>query len=146
MTARFEYLMIFLMFGATGLFFSGCEKEEGEGGRSSISGILIEQEMTNALNNEVVREYPLVDERVYIIYGDSTEVYDDDMRTDFEGRFKFRFLRKGTYTIFAYTECNQIYDEGCQDAGGTWAVKRTIELGKNEDVVLENIVVQNFPQ
>ena len=144
MTARFEYLMIFLMFGATGLFFSGCEKEEGEGGRSSISGVVIEQEMQNAQTDIVVREYPLVDERVYIIYGDSTEIYNDDMRTDFEGRFQFRFLRKGTYTVFAYTECNQIYDDGCQDAGGTWAIKRTVELGKNEDVVLEDIVVQNY--
>ncbi len=144
MTARFDYLTVFLMTVSVGLFFSGCEKEEGEGGRSSISGIVIEQEMSAPLNNEVIREYPLVDERVYIIYGDSTEVYDDDMRTDFEGRFKFRFLRKGTYTIFAYTECNVIHDDGCQDAGGIWAIKRKVEIGKNEDVVLENIVVQNY--
>src|SRR5690606_323401 len=129
MTARFDYLMTFLMFATIGLFFSGCEKEEGEGGRSSISGVVIEQRMGEPLNPVIEEEYPLADVRVYIIYGDSTEIYDDDMRTDFDGRFKFRFLRKGTYTIFTYSECN-VFDDGCEEMGGIFPVIQTIEIGK----------------
>lgn len=125
------------------IIFTGCEKEEGEGGRSSIKGKVIEQEMDTFLNPEVVNEYPMTEERVYIIYGDETEVYDDDMRTDFEGRYHFRFLREGTYTIFTYTECN-VFDDGCQENGGVYPVIRTVELGKNEALELEDIVVQNF--
>ncbi len=144
MTRRKLLPVCMLLAGLMLTFATGCEKEPGEGGRSSISGRIIEQEMSAPLQNEMVREYPLVDERVYIIYGDSTKVYDDNMRTDFNGRFKFSYLRKGTYTIFVYTECNVIHDVGCADDGGVWAVKRTVELGKNENVVLDDIIVQNY--
>lgn len=125
------------------LLFSGCEKDAGEGGRGSISGIVIEQRMQSYLNPEVQHEYPVAEERVYIIYGDDSQVYDDNMRTDFEGRYKFRYLREGTYTVYTYSECN-IFDEGCQENGSVEVIKRVVELGKNEDVVLDDIVRQNY--
>lgn len=144
MTASNYCLTMLLALVCTGLLFTGCEKEEGEGGRSSISGRVIEQEISSSLNPVVVQEYPLGAERVYIIYGDSTQIHDDDIRTDYQGRYIFRYLRKGTYTVFTYTECNVNHDEGCVEAGGVFPVIRTVELGKNEDVVLEDIIIQNY--
>src|SRR6056297_3593232 len=127
MATKSLYSALFVLFAISTLIFVGCKKEEGEGGRSSIKGTVIEQEMDTFLNPEVVNEYPLTAERVYIIYGDESEVYDDDMRTDFEGRYHFRFLREGTYTVFTYTECN-VFDDGCQEAGGEYPIIRTVEL------------------
>lgn len=145
MTFQFRNYLIVATAFFTGYLFSGCEKEEGEGGRSSISGRVIEQDMYSFAFPDSVRfEFPIGDERVYIIYGDETEVYDDDMRTDFNGRYHFRYLRKGTYTIFTYSECNILYDDGCQESGGVFPVIRQVELGKNEDIVLEDIVIQNY--
>lgn len=124
---------------------TGCKKEEGEGGRSSISGRVIEQEMHSCVFPDSIKhEQPRYDERIYIVYGDQSEVYDDDMRTDYLGRFHFQFLRKGTYTIFTYGECNPILEEDCLICGGDKTIIQTIELGKNEDLVIDDIIVQNY--
>lgn len=145
MTFQFRNILKVAIILLSAYLFCGCEKDEGEGGRSSISGKVIEQDMFSFAYPDSVRfEYPVGDERVYIIYGDETEVYDDDMRTDFNGRYHFRYLRKGTYTIFTYSECNIIYDEGCQESGGVLPVIQQVELGKNEDLVLDDIVIQNY--
>jgi len=80
-----------------------CEKPEGEGGTSSIKGIVIKQEFNNA--GQLKNEYPAPDERVYIIYGVENNIYDDEVKTHFDGRFSFDFLRKGKYQLFAYSEC-----------------------------------------
>lgn len=100
--------------------------------------------MNSPLNPVVDHEYPAAEERVYIVYGDQSEVYDDDMRADFEGRYHFRYLREGTYTIFTYTDCNVIQDTNCLASGGEYPVIRTVELGKNEDFVVDDIIIQKY--
>lgn len=53
-----------------------------------------------------VGPYPLLDENVYIIYGDATEgaFPDDNVDSGPNGEFRFKWLRKGTYTIYAVGE------------------------------------------
>lgn len=125
--------------------FGGCEKSEGEGGNASITGRIIEQRVI-PLNDEVQHEYYAKDVRVYIIYGPEDRVYDDDMRTDFEGRFRFRWLRPGTYTIFVYSECNPNpnIEPDCASIGGEFAEIRSVQLEKNQDFVLDDIVIKNY--
>lgn len=144
MTLSFRNICLAAATVLIGLMTSACEKEEGEGGRSSISGRVLEQDMFNLVSDSVKYEYPVGDERVYIIYGDESEVFDDDMRTDFNGRYRFRYLRKGTYTIFTYTECSPIIDSLCAASGGVYPIIQTVELGKNEDLVIDDIVIQNY--
>ncbi len=89
---------------ALGLFtLMACSKTEGEGGTSSIEGVIIRQDFNNA--GQLIKELPSPDERVYIIYGDENNIYDDDVNTHFDGRYRFDFLKKGKYQIFAYSEC-----------------------------------------
>jgi hypothetical protein len=38
-------------------------------------------------------------ERVYIIYGNGTEL-GDDVRTSYDGSFQFKYLTKGQYKVF----------------------------------------------
>ena len=54
---------------------------------------------------QLVDEYYAPDERVFIIYGQDT-VYGDEMRTHFDGTFRFQHLYKGDYRVFAYSECD----------------------------------------
>lgn len=88
------------------LIFNSCKKDEGEGGKATIKGKIItkEYEYVGGTNPwKLVDEYNATDERVYIIYGDNT-IFDDDTRTHYDGNYQFKWLRKGSYRIFSYSE------------------------------------------
>ena len=114
-----------------------CEKVEGEGGRETIYGEIRAAEYNNI--GEVILDYPLPEERVYIIYGkqDTTNnsIYDDEMRTSYDGKFAFPYLQAGDYTIFAYTKCSE-----CFAGKEAVFVEVNIPKGKKE-VYLENAIL-----
>ena len=85
------------------LFLISCSKFEGEGGSATIKGVIREQKY-NSLGN-VIAEYPIGDQDVYIIYGNGNTFYDDDIKTSYDGSFQFRYLKKGSYKIFVYEDC-----------------------------------------
>jgi len=93
-------MLAFLLLAA-GLH-SGCEKDPGEGGTSSITGYLHVTDY-NASFLIVQGEYPGADEDVYIIYGDDVS-YGDRIRSGPDGRFEFKYLREGKYTVYAYSD------------------------------------------
>ncbi|TVR38892.1 MAG: carboxypeptidase regulatory-like domain-containing protein [Cryomorphaceae bacterium] len=119
----------------------GCQKAEGEGGRASITGKIYVKQMRP--DGTVRAEFYAPEERVYIIYGDTTRVYDDDMRTDFDGRFRFRWLRAGTYTIYAFSEC-WLGESGCVQIGGQYPIFREVTIDRNEQVELEDIIIFDY--
>ena len=92
-----------ILFSSLALSFVACKKVEGEGGSSTIKGIVIEQKY-NSLGN-VIAEYPSPDKNVYIIYGDKSTFYDNNISTSYDGNFEFRYLQKGKYSIFVYEDC-----------------------------------------
>jgi hypothetical protein len=63
-----------------------------------------------------------MEERVYIIYGDN-DFYDDDIRTSYDGTYVFDNLRKGTYSVFAYSD-----DSTFTAPGGMYPVIQTVEI------------------
>lgn len=80
-------------------FFVSCKKEPGEGGFASIQGKLYVRNY-DASFTIVTSEYYLPGENVYIIYGNGTEI-GSSVKTSYDGSFKFNYLRKGKYKIFA---------------------------------------------
>lgn len=84
------------------LLFASCAKDEGEGGTSTIKGRLFEKMYDNSYTS-LLSESGSPDENVYIIYGGDVAIYDDDYNTTYNGEYEFKYLQKGTYTIFAYT-------------------------------------------
>lgn len=56
----------------------------------------------DASTNTFSKKYPAADLDVYIIYGNDVS-YGDRIRTDYEGDFEFRYMRKGSYTIYFYS-------------------------------------------
>ena len=114
------------------LVFSSCSKEAGQGGSSIISGKVYGYDINP---NSIVTDSAYVqDARVYISYGDGTTV-DDDTRTSYTGEYTFRGLRKGTYTIFTYSQCNDC-------PFNQEVVKETITIGSNkEEVIAPDLVI-----
>lgn len=91
--------------------FVSCNKEEGEGGKAKISGIVYKVidggDISKDGNNYgFVRDTVVAsDVDVYIIYGENEEnVYNDKTKTSHNGRFEFDYLRAGNYLIYAYND------------------------------------------
>jgi len=115
--------------------FPSCEKQEGEGGKSTIQGTVYQNVYDNSGNFVVKEEAREVN--VYIIYGESG-VYDDNMDTHYDGTYEFKYLYPGTYKLFAYSEC-----DSCPS--NTVAVEVSLQItDKNETVVAPEIVVDNI--
>lgn len=84
------------------LIVGSCKKPAGEGGNSSIRGNVWVKDYNKSLTI-VQYEYTGVDVDVYIIYGDETS-YGEKIKTNGDGDFEFRYLRKGNYRIYAVSE------------------------------------------
>ncbi len=95
-------LSIIFLFLLT-LALPACQKTEGIGGASQIEGKV--RYIKRNSRGDSVATYYAPDQKVYIIYGNNT-LYDDDMNTNFDGRFRFNYLQKGKYTLYAYSECD----------------------------------------
>ena len=130
--------LIFLLL--IGTLFSSCKKEGGEGGTSVIEGKVYKIYTYQTPQGQTDTLYYQLDsgKDVYIIYSDDEgAIYDDNFETDFNGRYRFEFLRKGDYTLYTYSDSSDVnttYD---------YPVFRHIEIKSNnttykvEDFVIE---------
>lgn len=112
-----------LLFAALpGLLLLACNKDAGEGGKAQITGRLLEQRVS-ASGNPIGDPYPALGENVYIIYGgiEGGAYPDDNVDSGPNGEFRFSWLRKGTYTVYAVSDCND-----CD--GGKKSVAVTVEV------------------
>ncbi len=117
------------------IFIISCSKEPGPGGTSSITGKVYLRDF-NASLTTLIGQYYAQEQRVYLIYGDN-EVYSDDMRTHYDGTYRFENLKKGTYTVYAYSR-----DSTFQAPSGYIPVKKTVEITKNnQHIVLDDIII-----
>jgi hypothetical protein len=118
------------------LFLISCSKYEGEGGSATIKGVIREQKY-NSLGN-VIAEYPIGDQDVYIIYGNGNTFYDDDIKTSYDGSFQFRYLKKGSYKIFVYEDCSTC-------PSGKKEIIVPVEITKNnQTVTLDTINIKKI--
>jgi hypothetical protein len=118
------------------LFLISCSKFEGEGGSATIKGVIREQKY-NSLGN-VIAEYPIGDQDVYIIYGNGNTFYDDDIKTSYDGSFQFRYLKKGSYKIFVYEDCSTC-------PSGKKEIIVPVEITKNnQTVTLDTINIKKI--
>lgn len=116
------------------LLVLSCQKEEGPGGRATIKGKVYVQDYSGSI---LVDQFYGKDFDVYIIYGSGSNFYDDDVKTSYDGSYEFRYLRPGTYRVFAYSK-------EASAPGGKLEVMKTVEIsGKKEIVELEDIVIKD---
>ena len=100
--ARILFLLLFTFATIT---FSSCKKSEGQGGKASITGKIwvkrynaIGIPISASLGGEFAGAY----EDVYIIYG-AYATYGDRVQANPDGVYEFKYLRTGSYKIYAYS-------------------------------------------
>ena len=115
-------------------FFNSCKKIEGQGGSSTIKGVVNVKQYS--LVGALVAEYPGVEIDVYIVYGAGKTFYNDKIKTSYDGSFEFNYLEEGDYTVFVYEDNNDIINY----PGGSSAVLVTTSIsGKKTTVDLGTI-------
>ncbi len=98
-------ILAFMPFFLFLILITGCKKEEGIGGTSTIRGKVIVHDFDGAFLEAAPRSiYPAKDEKVYIIYGEDGNTYDDDFNSSFDGSYEFKHLQKGKYRLFVYSK------------------------------------------
>jgi hypothetical protein len=90
-------LAVLISFGT-----ESCKKDPGEGGTSSISGKVFAKDY-NSTFTVLQGEYYIPDVWVYILYGDAKD-YGDKIRTGPDGTYEFKYLRPGSYRVYAYSK------------------------------------------
>ena len=123
------------------IVFTACTKESGEGGTSVIQGQVYKiHTFQNSTTGEIDTLYFQLDagKDIFIIYSDDeTDIYDDEFETDYNGRYRFEFLRKGDYTIYTYSDSSDVnttYD---------YPVFRHIEIKSNNSTNnLDDFVIE----
>ena len=123
------------------IVFAACTKEAGEGGTSVIQGQVYKiHTFQNSITGEIDTLYFQLDagKDIFIIYSDDeTDIYNDEFETDYNGRYRFEFLRKGDYTIYTYADSSDVnitYD---------YPVFRHIEIKSNNSTNnLDDFVIE----
>lgn len=114
-------------------FFYGCTKGPGEGGTSTIAGKIYVKNYNGS--GILVSEFYAPEERVYLLFGDAT-FYGADTRTSFDGSYEFPYLKKGDYTIFAYSDCDTC-------ASKVIAVQKQVTITSNHSrITVDDIVLR----
>ncbi|MFC2097345.1 hypothetical protein ACFLSI_03320 [Bacteroidota bacterium] len=131
-----KYYFMFLIVFISGLL--SCEKEEGEGGNSTITGKVYVYNYNVELSNLRWEDYaPDVD--VFIIYGSDT-VYSDNFKTNYDGSYRFRYLHQGTYTVFAYSK--DLNNKNTNRTDLLIPVKITVEISSDNQIVyVDDLVI-----
>ena len=126
-------LIIFIGLLLASLF--SCTKEEGEGGTSTITGKIYALDY-NASFTILENEYYVPETDVYIVYGNDY-VYSDRFKTHYDGTYRFQFLRKGNYTIYAYSK-----DTTWNSPSGLVPVEKEVKItSNNQEIILEDIII-----
>jgi len=77
---------------------TSCNKPAGPGGKATVKGKVYAYDFDNTQRYLLSKGYS-PGERVYICYGNSTEI-GNDVHTSSDGSFQFLYLNKGHYKVF----------------------------------------------
>ena len=132
--------------------FMACDKAAGEGGTSIIEGQVYKLYTSEIVINELDSfgndtTYKIIDtlyyqldegEDVYIIYDDNEgDIYDDKFKTDYQGRYRFEYLRKGEYTIYTHADSSDV------DMTYTFPVFKHVNISSNNSTnTVDNFIIE----
>ena len=119
---RSLYLIILVIIP---ILFISCSKEPGVGGNASIHGKVYAKYYNNYFTLYIGEGYA-AEKDVYIIYGDNTS-FGDRTRTNYDGSYEFKYLRKGKYKVYTYSK-----DSTLIIPSGSYAVIAEGEITSNK--------------
>src|ERR1043165_206865 len=108
--------------------FLSCKKEEGEGGKASITGSIWVKKY-NSTGIIILGEYAGAYEDVYIIYGDNS-TYGNRIQANPDGKYEFKYLQPGHYKIYAYSK-----DSTGNFSAPKFAIIREVEITRKKQTV-----------
>lgn len=107
-----------------------CEKGPGEGGTSSIQGYVHVTDYQNGA------DYPGADYDVFLIYGDDVS-FSERSRTAYNGKFEFKYLREGDYTVY-------VYSDDLSPSETRAVIDRVSITGKKQTVTTDTLFVDKY--
>ncbi len=116
------------------LAFNSCKKEAGKGGTSGIRGKVYSKYYNK--NFSVLADSGYApDTDVYIIYGDGFS-FGDRQKTSYNGSYEFKYLEKGNYKIYAYSEDSTgAYSNHVNQYAPDIAIIKEVSITKNRQKV-----------
>jgi hypothetical protein len=127
---RYPILLVILLAVLT---LTSCEKEEGEGGTSTIMGKVFVIDY-NAEWTNIRGQYYGAGFDVFIIYGNDS-IYSDDFETGIDGWYRFDYLRPGDYKVYVFSRDQDHPSEQIP-------VIKTVKISeKFETVIVEDFVI-----
>jgi hypothetical protein len=113
-------------------------KDADQNGTSIISGRIFGKHF-NKTFTQFISQGPEADWDVYIKYGNGAISYNDKVITDGNGKFQFRNLRQGVYTIYALSDTIPIINNGIIRKSKV----ATVNISNNEVDILDINISRN---
>ena len=110
---------------------ASCNTGEGSGGTGAIEGTVYKVLHPDDNYNLQADTILAAKEDVFLVYG-TQQFYGDDEETDHTGFYQFKYLRPGTYTVYAYSTLA---------SGERVAVPQTVEVQYGKTTVSPDIYI-----
>lgn len=91
-----------IIFLIISLLLFSCISEEGEGGIATVQGYVYTVLHDDDIYSFQADTFPAAKTDVFIVYGEEP-IYGDKMETGYDGFYRFRYLTKGMYKVYAYS-------------------------------------------
>ena len=122
-----NFIKTCLLISGLVILMSSCKKSSGEGGSATIQGkVWVEEWDASFIRHDSLQDRVGMGEDVFIIYGDDVS-YGDKKECSYDGRFEFKYLRTGSYTLYVYSK-----DPG---PSGKKAVVKTVQVDSENQKV-----------
>lgn len=128
--------LLILTIVLTGITIISCKKPAGEGGNSTIKGVVLTEEWNSTFTvHDAATDHPGADVDVYIVYGDDL-TYGNKVKTSPAGIFEFKYLRPGSYTVYTYSK-------DTSSAGKVAVSVATTITSKKQTVDVGTLIIKN---
>ncbi|MBP7497844.1 MAG: hypothetical protein KA792_09290 [Bacteroidales bacterium] len=130
MKSKLLFILVILV-----LSLLNCTKEPGEGGKASIKGKVFAKYYNSTYTLLIGKSYA-PEEDVYIVYGNNIS-YNDHIKTNYDGSYEFKYLRKGKYKIYVYSK-----DSTLTNPAKKYPVIINTEITeRKQSIVLDDLVI-----
>ncbi|MBO4503200.1 MAG: hypothetical protein J5730_00095 [Bacteroidales bacterium] len=116
------------------VFIAGsCNRGEGTGGTCTLEGTVFSVLHPDDNYNLETDTIPAAKTDVFLVYG-TDKFYGDDVETDHTGFYQFKYLRPGTYTLYAYSTL---------PSGERIAVSQTVTIERGKTTTVPDIYIHS---
>ena len=123
----------FLILALLSILAVACNTGEGPGGTGAIEGTVYKVLHPDDNYNLETDTVLAAKEDVFLVYG-TQQFYGDDAETDHTGFYQFKYLRPGTYTVYAYSTLA---------SGERTAVSQTVEVQRGKTTTVPDIYIHD---